>query len=52
MAEHVGRMWVVAGRVGTDQRVLDAMALLPNARLTDAPVGAGWTQAIRDALAG
>jgi phosphoglycolate phosphatase-like HAD superfamily hydrolase len=51
MAEHVGRMWVVAGRSGTDQRVLDAMAPLPNARLTDAPVGAGWTQAIRDALA-
>jgi hypothetical protein len=52
MAPYVGRMWVVAGRGGTHPGVLDAMAALDNVRLTGEPVGHGWAEAVRDAVAG
>jgi hydroxymethylpyrimidine pyrophosphatase-like HAD family hydrolase len=49
MAPAVGRLWITANGAAADG-MPELLAAVPNATVTDAPMGAGWAQAIRAAL--
>jgi hydroxymethylpyrimidine pyrophosphatase-like HAD family hydrolase len=49
MAPAVGRLWVTANGAAVDG-MAGLLAAVPNATVTDAPMGAGWAQAVRASL--
>jgi hypothetical protein len=49
MASAVGRLWITANGAGVDG-MADRIAAVPNAAVTDAPMGEGWAQAVRASL--
>jgi hydroxymethylpyrimidine pyrophosphatase-like HAD family hydrolase len=49
MAPAVGRLWVTANGAAVDG-MAELLAAVPNATVTDAPMGLGWAQAVRAAL--
>jgi hydroxymethylpyrimidine pyrophosphatase-like HAD family hydrolase len=49
MAPAVGRLWVTANGAAVDG-MIDLLAAVPNATVTDAPMGEGWAQAVRASL--
>jgi hypothetical protein len=49
MAPAVGRLWVTANGAAADGMV-ELLAAVPNATVTDLPMGLGWAQAVRAAL--
>ncbi len=49
MASAVGRLWITANGAEVDG-MADRIAAVPNACVTDAPMGAGWAQAVRASL--
>jgi hydroxymethylpyrimidine pyrophosphatase-like HAD family hydrolase len=49
MAPAVGRLWVTANGATVDG-MADLLAAVPNAVVTDAPMGEGWAQAVRASL--
>ena len=49
MAPAVGRLWVTANGAAVDG-MAGLLAAVPNATVTDAPMGAGWAQAVRTSL--
>jgi hydroxymethylpyrimidine pyrophosphatase-like HAD family hydrolase len=49
MAPSVGRLWVTANGAAVDG-LAHQLAAVPNATVTDAPMGAGWAQAVRASL--
>jgi hydroxymethylpyrimidine pyrophosphatase-like HAD family hydrolase len=49
MAPAVGRLWVTANGATVDG-MAEQLAAVPNAVVTDAPMGEGWAQAVRASL--
>jgi hypothetical protein len=49
MAPAVGRLWITANGAQVDG-MPELLAAVPNATVTDAPMGEGWAQAIRASL--
>jgi hydroxymethylpyrimidine pyrophosphatase-like HAD family hydrolase len=49
MAPAVGRLWITANGAAVDG-MADLLAAVPNASVTDRPMGEGWAQAVRAAL--
>jgi hypothetical protein len=49
MAPAVDRLWVTANGATVDG-MADLLAAVPNATVTDAPMGEGWAQAVRASL--
>ncbi len=49
MAPAVGRLWITANGASVEG-MADLLAAVPNATVTDAPMGEGWAQSIRASL--
>jgi hydroxymethylpyrimidine pyrophosphatase-like HAD family hydrolase len=49
MAPAVGRLWITANGAAVDG-MAELLAAVPNAAVTDAPMGVGWAQAVRASL--
>jgi hydroxymethylpyrimidine pyrophosphatase-like HAD family hydrolase len=49
MAPAVGRLWITANGAAVDG-MADRIAAVPNASVTERPMGEGWAQAVREAL--
>ena len=49
MAPAVGRLWITANGAAVDG-MAELLAAVPNATVTDGPMGAGWAQAVRAGL--
>jgi hydroxymethylpyrimidine pyrophosphatase-like HAD family hydrolase len=49
MAPAVGRLWITANGAAVDG-MASRLAAVPNVRVTDAPMGEGWAQAVRASL--
>jgi hydroxymethylpyrimidine pyrophosphatase-like HAD family hydrolase len=49
MAPSVGRLWITANGAAADG-MAELMAAVPNATVTDTPMGEGWAQAVRTVL--
>jgi hydroxymethylpyrimidine pyrophosphatase-like HAD family hydrolase len=49
MAPAVGRLWVTANGAAVDG-MADLLSAVPNATVTDRPMGEGWAQAVRASL--
>jgi hypothetical protein len=49
MAPAVGRLWITANGAAVDG-MLGRIEAVPNAGVTDAPMGQGWAQAVRTSI--
>jgi hydroxymethylpyrimidine pyrophosphatase-like HAD family hydrolase len=49
MAPAVGRLWITANGAAVDG-MAELLAVVPNAKATDSPMGEGWAQAVRASL--
>ena len=49
MAPAVGRLWITANGAAVDG-MADRIAAVPDAAVTDAPMGEGWAQAVRESI--
>src|SRR3712207_5129045 len=49
MAPAVGRLWITANGAAVDG-MAELVAAVPNATVTDAPMGTGWAEAVRASL--